>query len=207
MTICVHCKGGKKIIPQTVTAILFAIPLMAVAVISARYFVEFKGNIKRGTAKQETPYNKLFLSLVGLGYFCIWPFWIGGMALLFLNKYHMIFKLATFAPSLVLFMQVVGFLVFLHWSSAVELDSLFCRQVPAPLNSRRKRGAQTDSNGAVGHREAFILHVLHLDPGRVEFNTTDLVAFGPHSVCRDWCVSDSKNRRRNIDRAVWRGIH
>jgi protein-S-isoprenylcysteine O-methyltransferase Ste14 len=49
---------------------------------------------------------------VGLGYFCIWPFWIGGMVFLFLNKYYSVFGLPTFASSLVLAIQVVGFLVF-----------------------------------------------------------------------------------------------
>jgi protein-S-isoprenylcysteine O-methyltransferase Ste14 len=99
-------------IPQTIAAILLAIPLVAIAVISARYLVEFKGSSKRGTAKQETPYNQLFLSLVGLGHFCIWPFWIGGMVLLFLNKHHTVFGPMTLAPSIVLAIQVIGFLVF-----------------------------------------------------------------------------------------------
>ena len=78
-------------IPQTVAGILLAIPLAVIAFISLPYWIKFKGNSKPGTAKQGTPYNKLFLSLVGLGYFCIWPFWIGGMVLLLLNKHHTVF--------------------------------------------------------------------------------------------------------------------
>ena len=76
------------------------------------YWIKFKDSNKSGTAKQGLPYNKFFLSLVGLGYFCIWPFWIGGMVFLFLNKYYSVFGLPTLASSLVLAIQVVGFLVF-----------------------------------------------------------------------------------------------
>ena len=100
-------------IPQTVAGILLAIPLAVIAFISLPYWIKFKGNSKPGTAKQGTPYNKLFLSLVGLGYFCIWPFWIGGMVLLLLNKHHTVFAPPTLASSIVLSIQVVGFLVLL----------------------------------------------------------------------------------------------
>ena len=99
-------------IPQTIAAILLAIPLVAIAVISVPYWIKFKDRSKRGTAKQETPYNKFFLYLVGLGYFCVWPFWIGGTVFLFLNKYYTVFGLPTFAPSTALAIQIVGFLVF-----------------------------------------------------------------------------------------------
>jgi protein-S-isoprenylcysteine O-methyltransferase Ste14 len=99
-------------IPQTIAAVLLAIPLVVMAVISVRCWVEFKDNSKSGTAKQEIPYNKIFLYLVGLGYFCIWPFWIGGMVFLFLNKYYTVFGFLTFSPSPALAIQVVGFLVF-----------------------------------------------------------------------------------------------
>ncbi|MCK4472668.1 MAG: hypothetical protein KAW49_12890 [Anaerolineae bacterium] len=101
-----------KMIPQTIAAILLAIPLVAIVVISVPYWIEFKGSSKRGTAKQETPYNKLFLASVGLGYFCIWPFWIGGMVFLFLNKYYTVFGFLTFSSPSALAVQVIGFLVF-----------------------------------------------------------------------------------------------
>ena len=107
-------------IPQTVAAILLAIPLAAIAIVSVRYWAEFRDSNKGGTAKQEIPYNKLFLSLVGLGYFCIWPFWIGGTLFLFLNKYYSVLGFLTFSfPSTLLrtgrsalAIQIVGFLIF-----------------------------------------------------------------------------------------------
>ena len=107
-------------IPKTIAAILLAIPLVGIVVISVPYWIKFKDRSKQGTRKQEIPYDKLFLSLVGLGYFCIWPFWVGGTVFLFLNKYYNILGFLTFSsPSTLLrtghsplAMQVVGFLIF-----------------------------------------------------------------------------------------------
>ena len=99
-------------IPQTIAAILLAVPVVAIVVVSVPYWIKFKDSSKRGTTKQETPYNKFFLSLVGLGYFCIWPFWIGGMVFLFLNRYYSILGFLTFSSRFALATQVIGFLIF-----------------------------------------------------------------------------------------------
>lgn len=112
-------------IPQAIAAILLAIPLAAIVVISVPYWIKFKDSSKRGAAKQELPYDRFFLYLVGLGYFCIWPFWIGGTVFLFLNKHYTVFGPPTFAPSIVLAIQAVGFLIFyagatlLNWTISV----------------------------------------------------------------------------------------
>ncbi len=66
-------------IPQIVAAILLVIPLVVIIIVSVFRWIEFKNSSKHGKEKQEIPYNKFFLSLVGLGYFCIWTFWVGGM--------------------------------------------------------------------------------------------------------------------------------
>lgn len=194
-------------IPQTISAILLAIPLVVITVVSVPFWIEYKNSSKRGMEKQEIPYNKLFLALVGLGFFCIWPFWIGGMALLFLNKYYTFFRLATFSPSIVFTFAGPWFFSFIRRCSTVELGALFCRQLLAPLNSGCIRGAQTDSNGAAGTCEASILRVLRLDSGWVESGTVDMVAVDSRSMYFDWRVSDDKERRENVNRAVWRGIH
>ena len=141
-------------IPQTIAAILLAIPLVVITVVSVPCWIEFKDSSKRGTTKQETPYNKFFLSLVGSGYFCIWPFWIGGMVLLFLNKYYTVFGLATLAPSLVLTLQVVGFLVFyagaamLNW--ALFIAGKYLRPSIAGVYEEHKL-IQTGPLGIVRH--------------------------------------------------------
>jgi len=98
-------------ISQTITAVLLAIPLVVIAVVSVRYWAEFRGSSKSGTAKQGIPYNRLFLYLMAFGYLCIWPFWLGGTILLFLNKYYSVLGFPTFSSPFALAMQVVGFLI------------------------------------------------------------------------------------------------
>jgi protein-S-isoprenylcysteine O-methyltransferase Ste14 len=112
-------------IPQTIAAILLAIPLMAIAGISVPYWIQYRNGRKHKTAGQEIPYNKFFLTLVGLGYFCIWPLWIGGMVFLFLNKYNSIPGFLTFSSPFALAIQVFGFLIFytgvmmMNWTISV----------------------------------------------------------------------------------------
>ena len=151
-------------IPQTIAAILLAIPLVAIAVISVPYWIKFKDRSKRGTAKQETPYNKFFLYLVGLGYFCVWPFWIGGTVFLFLNKYYTVFGLPTFAPSTALAIQIVGFLVFyagatlLNW--AIFVAGKYLRPSIAGVYEEHKL-IQTGPLGIVRH-PYYVSYVLIL---------------------------------------------
>mgnify|MGYP003681915444 CR=1 FL=1 len=111
-------------IPQTTAAILLAVPLGVVAIVSVRYWTEFQKNNKSGTGKQKIPYNRIFQLLLGFGYFCLWPLWIGGTLLLFLNRYDGIFGFLTLPSPLTRVIQIVGFLVFyagamlLNWAIA-----------------------------------------------------------------------------------------
>ncbi len=141
-------------IPQTIAAILLAIPLVAIAVISVPYWIKFKDSSKRGTAKQELPYDKFFLYLVALGYFCTWPFWIGGTVFLFLNKYYSILGFLTFSSRFALATQVVGFLIFyagammLNW--AIFVAGKYLRPSTAGVYEEHKL-IQTGPLGIVRH--------------------------------------------------------
>jgi len=152
------------VIPQTIAAILLAIPLVAIVVISVPYWIKFKDSSKRRTAKQEIPYDKIFLSLVGLGYFCIWPFWIGGMVFLFLNKYYSILGFLTFSSRFALATQVVGFLIFyagatlLNW--AIIVAGKYLRPSTAGVYGEHKL-IQTGPLGIVRH-PYYVSYVLIL---------------------------------------------
>ena len=133
---------------------MLAIPLVAIAVISVPYWIKFKDGSKHRTAKQEIPYDKFFLSLVGLGYFCIWPFWVGGTVFLFLNKYYTGFGLPALSPSIVLTIQVVGFVIFyagatlLNW--AIFVAGKYLRPSTAGVYEEHKL-IQTGPLGIVRH--------------------------------------------------------
>lgn len=151
-------------IPQTIAAILLAIPLVAIIVLSVPYWIKFKDESNHRTAKQEILYDKFFLSLVGLGYFCVWPFWVGGMVVLFLNKHYTVFGLPTLAPSLVLAIQVVGFLVFyagamlLNW--AIFVAGKYLRPSTAGVYEEHKL-IQTGPLGIARH-PYYVSYVLIL---------------------------------------------
>lgn len=151
-------------IPQTIAAILLAIPLVVIAVVSVRYWAEFKGSSETGTAKQEIPYDNPFLSLVGLGYFCIWPFWIGGTGFLFLNRYYSTFEFLTFSSRFALAIQVVGFLIFyagammLNW--AIFVAGKYLRPSTAGVYEEHKL-IQTGPLGIVRH-PYYVSYVLIL---------------------------------------------
>jgi protein-S-isoprenylcysteine O-methyltransferase Ste14 len=153
-----------EMIPQTIAAILLAIPLVTIAVVSVRYWIEFKDSSKRGMAKQETSYNKFFLSLVGLGYFCVWPFWIGGLVFLFMNKYYSILGFMTFSSRFALTTQVIGFLIFydgammLNW--ALFVAGKYLRPSTAGVYEEHKL-IQTGPLGIVRH-PYYVSYVLIL---------------------------------------------
>ena len=95
-------------LPQRPTAILISLPLLVIIFVSVRPWIEFGKEGRCGSNKQYICYNKFFLALVGVGYFSIWPLWVGGLVFLFLNQYYNIFEFATFSLPMVSFLQVVG---------------------------------------------------------------------------------------------------
>ena len=99
-------------LPQRLTAVLLSLPLLAIIFVGARYWIEFGEEERRGSGKRHISYNRFFLTLVAIGYFGIWPFWVGGIVLLFLNRYYAAFDFLTFSFPMASFVQVVGLVVF-----------------------------------------------------------------------------------------------
>ena len=99
-------------LPQRLTAVLLSLPLLAIIFVGARYWIEFGEEERRGSGKRHIPYNRFFLTLVAIGYLSIWPFWVGGIVLLFLNRYYAAFDFLTFSFPMASFVQVVGLVIF-----------------------------------------------------------------------------------------------
>lgn len=68
-------------LPERLTALLLSFPLLVMILVSVRYWIRFGKEERRGSDKQYIPYNKFFLTLVAIGFFGIWPFWVGGLCL------------------------------------------------------------------------------------------------------------------------------
>jgi protein-S-isoprenylcysteine O-methyltransferase Ste14 len=98
-------------LPQRLTAVLLSLPLLALILVSVSYWITYSKEEKHGSSKQRIGYNKFFLTLVAIGYFGIWPLWVGGMVLLFLNRYYAALDFLTFSFPMASFVQIVGLVV------------------------------------------------------------------------------------------------
>jgi protein-S-isoprenylcysteine O-methyltransferase Ste14 len=110
---------GVDMLPQRLTAVLLSLPLLALMFVSISYWITYGKEEKYGAGKQRIGYNKFFLTLVAIGYFGIWPLWVGGIVLLFLNRYYAMLDLLTFSFPMASFVQIVGLAV-------LYVGSLFC---------------------------------------------------------------------------------
>jgi len=99
-------------LPQRTTAVLLSLPLLAIIFVGVRYWTEFGREERRGSGKRHIPYDRFFLTLVAIGYFGIWPFWVGGIVLLFLNRYYAAVDFLTCLFPMASFVQVAGLVVF-----------------------------------------------------------------------------------------------
>jgi protein-S-isoprenylcysteine O-methyltransferase Ste14 len=98
-------------LPQRLAAVLLSLPLLALILVSVSYWIAYGKEERRGSGKQRICYNKFFLTLVAIGYFGIWPLWVGGIVLLFLNRYYAALDFLTFSFPMASFVQVVGLVV------------------------------------------------------------------------------------------------
>jgi protein-S-isoprenylcysteine O-methyltransferase Ste14 len=98
-------------LPQRLTAVLLSLPLLALILVSVSYWLTYRREEKHGSGKQYIGYNKFFLTLVAIGYFGIWLFWLSGIALMFLGRYYAVFDLLTFSFLIAPSVQIVGLVV------------------------------------------------------------------------------------------------
>jgi protein-S-isoprenylcysteine O-methyltransferase Ste14 len=98
-------------LPQRLTAVLLSLPLLALIFVSISYWITYGKAERHGAGKQHIRYNKFFLTLVAIGYFGIWLFWVGAIVFLFLDLYYTTFHFLVFSFPMALFVQIVGLVV------------------------------------------------------------------------------------------------
>lgn len=98
-------------LPERLTAVLLLLPMLALLLVGVLYFITYGKEEKRGSGKQHIGYNKFFLTLVAIGYFGIWPLWVGGIVLLFLNCYSAALDFLIVSFPMASWVQVVGLVV------------------------------------------------------------------------------------------------
>jgi protein-S-isoprenylcysteine O-methyltransferase Ste14 len=98
-------------VSQKLTAFLLSVPLLVLISVSISYWVKYCKEEKYSYSKQHINYNKFFLTLVAIGYFGIWPSWVGAIVLLFLEQYYVSLHFLVFSFPMVLFVQIVGLVI------------------------------------------------------------------------------------------------
>jgi protein-S-isoprenylcysteine O-methyltransferase Ste14 len=111
-------------------ALLLSLPLLVLLFVSISYWITYGKQEKHGSGKQYIDYNKLFLTLVAIGYFGIWPFWLSGIVLQFLDRYYTVLHFLTCSFLMTSFVQIMGLVVlyigslFLAWTIGFAGKSL-----------------------------------------------------------------------------------
>ncbi|MBN1538180.1 MAG: isoprenylcysteine carboxylmethyltransferase family protein [Anaerolineales bacterium] len=75
------------LLPQRLMAVLLSLPLVALLFVSISYWFTYGRQEKSSSGKSYIGYNKLYLTLVAIGYFGIWLFWLSGIVLHALDRY------------------------------------------------------------------------------------------------------------------------
>jgi len=92
-------------------AVLLSLPLLVLLFVSISYWIAYGKQEKHGSGKQYIGYNKFFLALVAIGYFGIWPFWLSGIVLQFLDRYYTVLGSLTCSFLMTSLVQIVGLAV------------------------------------------------------------------------------------------------
>jgi len=96
-------------IPQSIAAILLAVPLV---IQSIGYWSEFRRSEKSAESNAKAGYRKPYFYSLVFGVLCMWLAWLGGIDLLFLNKYDSVFGFLIFQSHSAVLIQVGGFIIF-----------------------------------------------------------------------------------------------
>lgn len=117
-------------LPQKLGAGLLTLPLLVLAFVSILYWIRYGKQEKRASDKQHIDYNKFYLTLVAIGYFGIWVFWLGGILMLFIERYTALPLWLTCSFMQTAFLQILGFAIFyigalfFTWAVAFAGESL-----------------------------------------------------------------------------------
>ncbi len=151
-------------LPQKLTAVLLLLPLLTLIFISISYWITYEKEEKHGSGKQLIRYNKFFLTLVAIGYFGIWLFWVGAIVFLFLDLYYATFYFLVFSFSMALFVQIVGLVVLYIGSLFFAWTIGFARKHLRPSISGVHSNHRLIQNGPLGivRHPYYISYVLIL---------------------------------------------
>lgn len=152
---------------QRLVGVLLLLPLLAMIFVSLRYWIEFRKEERRSTDKLDLPYNRVFLTLLAIGFFGIWPFWVGGVIFLLLNRYYETFSLLILSFSRVVWLQIPGLLIFCTGSLLLTWTLDFAGKYLRPSTAGIHAEHKLVQNGPLGilrhpHYVSYVLVLVGL---------------------------------------------
>lgn len=151
-------------IPQSVAAILLAVPLGTLVIQSISYWSEFRRSEKRAESTMKAGYRKPYFYLLVFGVLCMWLAWLGGMALLFLNKYDSVFGFQIFQSHSAVWIQVGGFIIFylgaVMYNLTLFVAGKYLRPAPSGIHEEH-RLIQEGPYGIIRH-PLYVSYILIL---------------------------------------------
>jgi protein-S-isoprenylcysteine O-methyltransferase Ste14 len=151
-------------IAEVVSAIMLVLPLSTMIIPSISYWSEFKKEKKGRGHGRKAHYNKLFFYLFVAGVLGMWIAWIGGIIVLFLNKYYSTLEWLTVSTPYKATIQIIGFLVFYIGALIYNMNIIIAGKYlrPAPSGTLENHRLIKKGPFAIIRHPLYVSYVLIL---------------------------------------------
>ncbi len=129
-------------INEILTGLLLLAPVILMLIPSIKYWqetVKARKAEKSGESGDKggkvAAYKQPFWTMLGIGYFCMWIVWIGGIVLLLFTDYAEFSFGWTFHPSAPVLIQIIGLIFFYSGAMTYFLHLVFAGKYIQPSNS------------------------------------------------------------------------
>lgn len=151
-------------IPESIAAILLAVPLGTLVIQSVSYWSEFRKSEGRARSTEKAAYRKPYFYTLVFGVLCMWVAWLGGMTLLALNRFESVFGWRAFQSHSAVWSQISGFVVFYLGAVTYNLTLFaagkYLRPAPSGIHEEH-RLIQEGPYGVIRH-PLYVSYVLIL---------------------------------------------
>ena len=151
-------------IPETIAAILLAIPLVTLVIQSIGYWSRLISERSAAESTAKAGYRKPYFYLLVFGVLCMWLAWLGGIAFLFLNKYDTVFGFLIFQGHSAVLIQVGGFIIFYLGAVTYNLTLFVAGKYlrPAPSGIHKEHRLIQDGPYGVIRHPLYVSYILIL---------------------------------------------
>jgi protein-S-isoprenylcysteine O-methyltransferase Ste14 len=129
-----------------------------------KYWSEFRKDKKKDNAGKKANCNKPFFYLLVVGVLFMWFFWVGGIILLFLNRYFDIFQNMIFSSPHEITFQIIGLAIFYIATTIYNMNIITAGKYLRPAPSGTLKDQQLVRKGpfSVIRHPLYVSYILIL---------------------------------------------